>query len=169
MVFHIDIYFLKILLRKACNDIIFTCDQLYMMCGLWRNFWTLYRVTKFKKLLKIRYFHFYGVSHRHLIFENSSQNGLQWYYFYFWPIIHGVWALKKFVKILSSDIILKIVKNKVFSLLWCFTQTSNFKKFFLERLPLILFLLVTNHTWCVGFEKICKDYIEWHDLKNCWK
>ena len=23
-----------------------------------------------------------------------------------------------------------------------------------------LFLLVTNHTWCVGFEKISKDYIE---------
>ena len=48
------------------------------------------------------YFHFYGVSHRHLIFENSSQK-------------------------------------------W---------------LAMILFLLVTNHTWCVGFEKICKDFIE---------
>ena len=42
-------------------------------------------------------------------------------------------ALKKFVKIISSDIILKIVENKVFSLLWCFTQTSNFLKILLRK------------------------------------
>ena len=34
MVFHTDILFLKILLRKASSDIIFTCDQSYMVCGL---------------------------------------------------------------------------------------------------------------------------------------
>ena len=76
------------------------------MHGVWalKNFVKIISSDKIsKKLLKIRYFHFYGVSHRHLIFENSSQNGLQWSYFYLWPIIHGVWALKKFVKILSSD------------------------------------------------------------------
>ena len=87
---------MKILLRKACTDIIFTCDQLYMVCGLWRNFWTLYRVTKFKKLSKIMHFHFHVVSHRHLIFKNSSQKGCQWYYFYLCPIIHDVEALKNF-------------------------------------------------------------------------
>ena len=51
------------------------------------------------------YFHFYGVSHRHLIFENSSLKGFQWYYFYLWPIIYDVEALKKFLNIVSSDII----------------------------------------------------------------
>ena len=30
MEFHTDIYFLKILLRKASSDIIFTCNQLYI-------------------------------------------------------------------------------------------------------------------------------------------
>ena len=34
MVFHIDIEFLKIFLRMACTDLIFTCDQSYMVCGL---------------------------------------------------------------------------------------------------------------------------------------
>ena len=30
MEFHTDIFFLKIVLRKASSDIIFTCDQLYI-------------------------------------------------------------------------------------------------------------------------------------------
>ena len=38
MEFHTDIYFLKILLRKASSDIIFTCDQSYMMWRLWKKF-----------------------------------------------------------------------------------------------------------------------------------
>ena len=29
--------------------------------------------------MKIRHFHFHGFSHRHLIFENSTQNGFYWY------------------------------------------------------------------------------------------
>ena len=80
----------------------------------------------FKKSSEIRHLHFHGVSHRHLIFKNSSQKGFHWYYFYLWQS-YMMWRLwKNFWTLYRVTLFKKSSKNKAFLLSWSFTQTCIF-------------------------------------------
>ena len=83
---------------------------------------------QFKKSSKIRHFHFHGVSHKHLIFKNSSQ---------------------EFLNIIFGDIIFKIVgKKAILVLLSCETCPKG-KHLTLN--PRQEHMKITYHIYCGCF------------------